>query len=129
MLSVKQLNHFVEDEGILYPIEFKDLPFEPKRVFYVTDVPKDEERGLHAHHETEQILICIKGKILVKTFDANKNEHDERIIVPGESVYVGKLIWDSQIYLTGDDIMMSICSTSYDTEDYIHSIEEYKAMF
>jgi hypothetical protein len=46
-----------DDDGTLVPIEFSDLPFEPKRIFYVCDVPKGEERGNHAHFETRQLLM------------------------------------------------------------------------
>jgi len=123
-MCVISLKHIKEAEGNLYPIEFKDLPFEVKRVFYVTSVPAFEERGLHAHHTTEQILICIQGKIQVNLYDGNKDM--DYLLMPGDSIYVGKLIWDSQIYITGNDILMSLCSTTYDPKDYIHSLEEFQ---
>jgi len=60
------LRIFEDDRGgSLIPFEFKDLPFIPKRIFTVVGVPKDSIRGDHAHYETQQILICIKGEILV----------------------------------------------------------------
>ena len=55
-----------DDEGTLVPIELSDLPFEPRRIFYVSGVPKGEERGNHAHFETQQILVCLQVSILVK---------------------------------------------------------------
>ena len=63
---------FKDDDGTLVPIEFSKLPFEPRRIFYVCDVPRGEERGMHAHHETQQILTCVQGKILVKLHNGNK---------------------------------------------------------
>lgn len=116
--------HVISDkDGTLVPIEFDELPFKPKRVFYVTDVPKGEERGNHAHFRTEQILICIKGKIIVKLHDG----HDELEVLlnPNDGIFVKKMTWDSQVFLTGDDVLLSICSTSYDIKDYIEDMSSF----
>ena len=52
---------FEGNSGNLSVIEFKDLPFDIKRIFYITGVPKGFERGFHAHKETQQFLICLQG--------------------------------------------------------------------
>jgi len=108
---------FEDPDGILVPIEFEKLPFTPQRIFYVYGIPEDEERGNHAHYKTQQVLICIKGKILVKLHDGKKFE--SIILKPNKSVFIDKMVWDSQVFLTGDDMLMSICSTAYDKKDYI----------
>jgi dTDP-4-dehydrorhamnose 3,5-epimerase-like enzyme len=118
------LRQFVEDNGTLVPIDFSELTFAPKRVFYVAGVPAGDERGRHAHYETQQLLICLQGRISVHLYDGYKtetitmNKHD--------SVFVDKMIWDSQTYETGDDIMLSLCSTEYDKADYIEDINEFE---
>ena len=122
-MSVRQLKNIIESEGILIPIEFKDLVFIPKRIFYVTDVPKGEERGKHAHFETMQYLICVQGKLIVKLFDGKITTTHS--LIKGQSVFVDKMIWDSQIYLTGNDIMLSVCSTEYNPKDYINNKQEF----
>ena len=120
------LRQFVEDNGTLVPIDFSELTFAPKRVFYVAGVPAGDKRGRHAHYETQQLLICLQGKISVCLYDGYKTE----TIVMEEhgSVFVDKMIWDSQIYETGDDIMLSLCSTEYDKADYIEDINEFERM-
>ena len=118
-----RLHILSDDDGTLVPIEFKDLPFEPKRVFYVTEVPKGEERGNHAHFNTKQILVCVQGQIMVKIYDGKK--WYKKIIMPNDAVFVDKMLWDSQVFMTGNDILLSICSTSYDKSDYIETIPEF----
>ena len=120
------LKQFVEDNGTLVPIDFSELTFAPKRIFYVTGVPAGDERGQHAHYETQQLLICLQGKISVHLYDGYKTE----TIVMGqhESVFVDKIIWDSQTYETGEDIMLSLCSTEHDKEDYIENIDEFEKL-
>jgi len=125
-MSVIPLKNFYEEEGILYPIDFNTLSFIPKRTFFVTNVPQGQERGKHAHWETQQLLICIKGSILVKLFDGfNPQTHK---LTQGMSIFVDKLTWDSQIYETGDDILLSLCSTFYSKSDYITDLDKFIAI-
>ena len=56
-----QIPSFTGDSGNLSVVEFKNLPFETKRIFYITGVPKGFERGFHAHKKTQQFLICLQG--------------------------------------------------------------------
>lgn len=103
--------------GNLIPIEFFNLSFKPKRMFTVSDVPKDHVRGEHAHYETEQFLLCVKGSIIVYLDDGKTQT--ETTLLPGESVYIPKMVWDAQKFLTGNDFMVVLASTNYDIKDYI----------
>jgi hypothetical protein len=114
---------FKDPEGVLAPIEFDNLPFEPKRIFYVLNVPEQEERGMHAHYNTQQILTCLRGEILVRLHDGSSLQ--ERRLHPNEWIFVDKMIWDSQVFVTGDDVLMSMCSTKYDKSDYIEDFEKF----
>jgi dTDP-4-dehydrorhamnose 3,5-epimerase len=114
---------FKDPDGLLIPIEFDNLPFTPKRIFYVSGVPKGEERGMHAHYNTQQVITCLQGEIVVKLHDGFVLQ--EHILRPNEWVFIGRLIWDSQVFLTGNDILMSICSTKYDPKDYITDYDTF----
>ena len=114
---------YKDERGTLVPIDFDNLPFKPKRIFYVKDVPKGERRGNHAHFTTKQILVCLQGKINVKLEMVDVEW--EITLEPNESVFVDKLVWDSQVYMTGNDILMSICSTYHDDSDYIKDFDEF----
>jgi dTDP-4-dehydrorhamnose 3,5-epimerase-like enzyme len=114
-----------DQDGVLVPIEFKDLPFEPRRVFYVTDVPKGIARGHHAHYATKQLLICIQGRIEVTLHDGKSAK--TTILQKNDSVMVDTMVWDSQRFLTGEEVMLVICSTPYDKTDYIEDFEVFLA--
>lgn len=119
-----KLKYIDENNGCLYPIELcNDIPFNVKRIFYVTDIPAGEIRGQHSHYLTKQILICLQGHITCILFDGITETKTE--LYSGESVLVPNLIWDSQIYHTDNDILMSLCSTNYDPSDYINDRDEY----
>lgn len=120
---LKSLPIFKDERGALVPIDFDKLPFTPKRIFYVKNAPRGEERGGHAHYSTKQILVCIQGEIEV-TLD--KGDSSSAVVLKeNESVFVNALVWDSQIYKTGDDILMSIASEAYDESDYIRDYNKF----
>lgn len=114
---MKKFNAHIDNRGSLVPIEFKDLPFIPKRLFYVTNVPLGYRRGGHAHHETEQILICVKGIIGVRLIEENRSYF---ILEENEYLYVGKKIWDAQDFITENAVLLVLCSTNYEENDYIY---------
>ena len=120
---LKSLPIFKDERGALVPIDFDKLPFTPKRIFYVKNVPRGEERGGHAHYSTKQILVCIQGEIEVRldTGDSYRIVN----LKENESVFVDKLVWDSQVYKTGYDILMSIASELYDESDYIRDYNKF----
>ena len=125
-VKIVNLREVLEEEGRLIPAELAQVfpNFEVKRVFFVDNVRDREVRGLHSHYETEQIIFCIKGKLKVICKDG-KNTFETVLDRPNLCVYIPKMIWDEQIYLTKDTIMLSIANTSYDPKDYINCFEEF----
>lgn len=111
------LNKFSDERGVLVPLEFNNLPFIPKRAFYVYDVPKDTWRGEHAHYKTEQFLICLKGKIHVRL--ESKKGIEEITLNESDTCFIDKMVWDSQKFLVEDSVLLVICSTNFDKSDYI----------
>lgn len=110
--------------GTLSVMEFDGLPFVPKRMFWVKDVPAGEERGGHAHYVTEQYLICVRGAVSVTLYDGKDKDTFE--LSPGRAVFIPRMVWDTQKFLTGDDIVLVLCSTSYNPRDYINDWAEFK---
>ena len=125
-MFVESLKSFTDNRGVLYPLNFSEMPFQPKRMFVVSDVPKGVSRGHHAHYETEQFLICLKGEIEVLLDDGH--ECTSTLLKPMQGVYVPQLTWDSQIFETGEDVLLVLASTDYNREDYIDSSSVFKAL-
>jgi len=120
------LEKFDDERGCLYPLDFAKLPFVPKRLFVVSGVPQSERRGGHAHYKTEQYLICLQGFVEVILDDG----HIETTITltPMQGLHVPALVWDSQVFRTGKDILLVLASTDYNREDYIESPSIFKAL-
>jgi len=125
-LNIYNLKTFDDERGRLSPLEFKGLPFIPKRVFFVTQVPEGTARGGHAHYNTQQFLICLSGKITVVLHNGWWSE--EQIIYPNQAVFVDKMIWDYQTFETGQDNLAVLCSTEYDQADYIMDFKYFQQL-
>lgn len=121
--EVKKINVISDNRGNLFPIELRDLPFIPKRIFIINNVPKGTVRGNHSHFETIQILICISGKIEVTLHDGFTEQ--KNIISEGEYILVENLIWDSQKFLSDNSVLLVICSTQYTIDDYIFDFNDF----
>ena len=118
----------VEPDGNLVPIESNyDIPFPIKRVFYVYGVKNQDDRGKHAHYKTKQVLICVHGKVEVLVNDGLK-EKKYLLESPQQALYIPEMIWDEQIYLSEDTVLLVLSNTNYDTSDYIEDYDEFKRL-
>ena len=104
--------------------EFKDIPFEIKRVYYIYDTKKDVHRGFHAHKNLKQILICIHGscKVLLDNGEEKKRVFLEK---PYEGLYVPNNMWREMYDFSSDAVLMSLASELYHEEDYIRDYDEF----
>jgi len=123
IMEIKKLYSFCDWRGDLTPLEFSDLPFVPQRLFIVKNVEKGIKRGEHAHHKTRQFLICIRGEIKVVTHNGIK--YDETVLIEGQTALIEPYHWDWQEFLTGDDILLVVCSTPFDLNDYILNFNSF----
>lgn len=104
--------------------EFKEIPFDIKRVYYMYDTVPGVARGFHAHRNLEQILICVHGscKILLD----NGTEREVVLLdKPNEGLYIANNIWREMFDFSSDAVLMVLASELYDEADYIRNYEEF----
>ena len=117
-----------DDRGMLVALEeYKDIPFEIKRVYYMYDTKKDVHRGFNAHKSLEQILICIHGscKVLLDNGTEKKIVSLEK---PYEGLYIANNMWREMYDFSEDAVLMVLASEYYKEEDYIRDYNEFLRM-
>jgi len=114
-------------EGHLHIVQEEILPFAIKRVFYTMDTPQGVSRGRHAHHETEMVLIAIKGMIEVKTIAPDGHEKTFTLANASEGLYLPRLCWHEMTY-SSDAVQLVICSTVYHEADYIRDWHQFLSL-
>jgi len=114
-----------DDRGMLIALEeFKDIPFEIKRVYYMYDTKAGVRRGFHAHRSLEQILVCIHGSCKVQL----DNGIEKKIVAlerPYEGLYISNDIWREMFDFSPEAVLMVLASDYYKEEDYIRDYEEF----
>lgn len=104
-----------EEMGYLVPLD-EDIPFEVKRLFYLTDVPKRASRGRHAYHETKQVLICVSGNVKVRC------QEDERDVIyqlydNKQALYLEPHVWREAYDFSEGAVLLVLSSKEYSEED------------
>jgi dTDP-4-dehydrorhamnose 3,5-epimerase-like enzyme len=111
----------VDNRGRLLPVDFSGLPFAPRRVFFVSDVPAGHIRGGHGHHTGHQLLIAAQGEINVVTRDSSGAETLHLLRLGSVALHIppGCIAW--QKYLSKSASLLVLASNHYDPADYFYS--------
>ncbi|MGB4291911.1 MAG: FdtA/QdtA family cupin domain-containing protein [Bacteroidales bacterium] len=102
----------------------KNLPFEPRRVFYLYDIPAGEARGAHAHKECHQFIIAASGSFEV-AMDDGTNKKTVTLNRPFYGLYIPPGIWAHELNFSSGSVCLVLASHKYDECDYIRDYKEY----
>jgi dTDP-4-dehydrorhamnose 3,5-epimerase-like enzyme len=102
----------------------KDIPFKIERTFHIYGVPQGEERGGHAHRETEQVYVCLNGSVTVILNDGT-NKEEITLRDPEQVLYVGPLVWSVLKDFQPGTVLFVWTSKHYDATDYIREYDEF----
>lgn len=105
---------YTDIRGSLVPLEFdKNLPFTPKRVYFLYFTPADMVRGAHSHFLEEEIFMCISGSCTALIdFDGTK-KIKIKLNSANKAIYVGKNVWHEFKNFTSDAILLCLSSVNY----------------
>jgi UDP-2-acetamido-3-amino-2,3-dideoxy-glucuronate N-acetyltransferase len=127
-VKIVRLPSFTDLRGSLLVAEqLQHIPFVPKRVFVVFDVPSKEVRGEHAHKVLQQFLVCIQGECSVM-LDDGINREEIRLDSKNIGVLIPPMIWSVQYKYTSDAILLVFASDVYDSGDYIRDYQQFLSM-
>ena len=112
-----------DQRGFLTSIEQNStIPIEIKRIFYMHHVTQD--RGGHAHIDTDQVIIPISGSFKVKVFDG-VNEDVYLLNDCTIGIYTPRLTFCDLYDFTSDGICLVLANTNYDMKMSLRSKEEF----
>lgn len=117
---------YQDSRGGLCAIEWKELPFRPKRVYFLYEVKG--LRGGHAHKKEKEVFVCIQGKFRGRIHDG-KRFKSFVFKKPGQALYTANLIWHGFDKFSKNALMLALSSTSYEGEKgYIMKFEEFRKL-
>lgn len=125
MSIIQKLKFSVSGDGrgnLISLEENKNIPFDIKRVYYITDMKSESPRGFHAHKKLMQVAICVSGSC--KMILDNGTVREETILQsPSEGLLIKNMIWREMHDFSKDCVLMVIASQYYDESDYIRDYQ------
>ena len=114
-----------DERGQLIALEeFKDIPFDIKRVYYIYDTLTGVIRGKHAHRKLQQILICVSGSCRIK-LDDGREVQDILLDDPSLGLFISNDTWREMYDFTPDAVLLVLASEYYDEADYIRDYDTF----
>jgi hypothetical protein len=101
------------------------VPFTPKRIFYLYDIPGGASRGAHAHKDCHQFLIAASGAFEV-LLDDGKTQRIVQLNRPDIGLHIPPMIWASEINFSSGSVCLVLASHKYDANDYIRDYNAYQ---
>ena len=123
--DIIDVHNQVRPMGHLTPIEAGiDVPFDIKRIYYITRVPENTTRGFHSHKDLEQVLLCLNGSVEIVVSTPYESE---TILLndPSKGLYIGPMVWREMKNFSAGSVLLVLASQHYDENDYIRDYDEY----
>ena len=125
--SMHNMKCMTDYRGALCAAEVDNgLPFPPRRIFYVYNVPSSNVRGEHAHKECHQLLICLGGRLTVKVDDGMISE-EVGLDDPAVGLWLKPGVWRTQYNHEQGKTLLVLASHVNDADDYIRNYDEFLA--
>ena len=116
---------FGDERGKLISLEGnRNVPFEIKRVYWIYDTLPDQNRGMHAHKNMEQIIVAMDGACQF-VLDDGKTRETVYLNRPDKGLYIGKNMWREMKHFSYGCKLMIIASTYYNEDEYIRNYEDF----
>ena len=119
--------HSDDERGTLTALEGAALPFPIKRIFYMHRVPRNDERGAHAHRYTQQCLIAIAGAFAVDVSDATRTT-TYLLNDPNRSLYLPAMTWVRLYDFQPATVALVLCDTVYNPAHVVRDRDEYRRL-
>lgn len=113
-------------DGNLVILEaLRDVPFEIKRLYYITNLENSVSiRGNHAHKELEQVIFCLQGSFTLG-LDDGKNRQKILVNRVNSGVRLGRMLWHTMEDFSSGCVLLVVASDYYDEKDYIRDYDEF----
>ena len=119
------LDKIIDHRGNLSVVEqFKEIPFDIKRVYWVYDVPAGEYRGGHAHRSLSQFIVAAGGSFYVNT-DDGKEKKTFFLNHPYTGLFIPPGIWRTLDDFSSGALVLVMASDFFDENDYIRDYSEF----
>ena len=121
------LHKEIDRRGNLSVVEqFKDIPFNISRVYWIYDVPAGKNRGGHAHKHCRSLLIAASGSFSV-TLDNGLEKRTFLLNHPYQGLLINTNVWRTLDDFSSGALCLVIAEDPFSEEDYIRDYDDFMA--
>lgn len=114
-----------DNRGSLVALESqKNIPFDIKRIYYIFDTKAGVIRGLHAHKDLSQVMVCLKGSCRV-VLDNGLTKEQIVLDSPNKGLLIDSMIWREMHDFSEDCVLLVLANEHYEENDYIRDYDEF----
>lgn len=115
------------ENGQLYFMEEPTgIPFAVKRLFWLDSIVVGATRGVHAHREEMQVLVCLSGHVTASLEDLSGTKFSFELDSPSKALFIPSMIWTEFTFGKGT-VLLGISDSQFSEEDYIRERNEFEA--
>jgi dTDP-4-dehydrorhamnose 3,5-epimerase-like enzyme len=103
------------------------VPFEIKRVYWISDVPPGGERAHHAHREQQELLVAARGAFTVSC-DDGRVRSVYRLSSPATGLLLPEMVWHHLEEFSDEALCLVLASGAYDYAEYVHDRDEFREL-
>lgn len=104
--------------------QLNHIPFKIERTYWIYDVPGGEERGGHAFHKNNEVIIALSGAFDVVVDDGNEKARFS-LNRSYYGLFVPKGLWRTMENFSTNSFALEFGSENYSAEDYVRNYEEF----
>lgn len=119
---------FRDARGALSVVEeATDLPFVPKRLYYLYGSDPSGTRADHAHRTDRQCMIALAGSAEVE-IDTGRERRVFLLDRPDRGLLLEPAVWCVIRMGSATSVLAVLAANGYDPDDYIHDYDEFRAL-
>lgn len=123
-----ELPKYLDTRGNLsFAEQYKHVPFEIKRTYWIYDVPGGEDRGGHAFRENQEVVIALSGAFDVVVDDGMQKK---KISLNRSyyGLYIPQGLWRTLENFSTNAFALEFGSVAYSPDDYLRDYGTYLKM-
>lgn len=104
------------------------LPFEPARVYWVTDVPSGMNRFGHAYYSSREVIVALSGSIEISTESSDGHMDRFTLSSPDQALYIPPMTWRELSHFATNSVALIVSDTLFDELDYIRDHDYFRSL-
>ncbi len=124
--QIIDIKNIVDERGQINFFEFEqEISFKIERVYYISQVLPNFDRGHHAHKKLQQLILAIGGIIEIELDDGLGNKNIFKLDSLNKALFVPAGYWRVLKFGSKEVVCMVFASQKYDENDYIRNYQEF----